>query len=143
MHFSLSASFNQFLSHIVLLCVCLSSFILWPDYRHWAYQLAFYFILISYLAFFVAHLLALRHWRCQFSLLDASKGKLSQGQEFQLWRSSIVTVFAAVMFIELDVLDERGVATRGKRQLLIVWSDMLDDSSYRNLCRQLIAYQKR
>lgn len=140
MHFSLSASFNQFLSHIVLVIVCMTSYILWPENHSWLYQIIFYSIFLANLVFFAIHLFTLKNWHCQFSLEENGQGTILignlRGNEFEFWRSPIVTVFAAAMFIEV----QKGESCH--RQLLIVWSDMFDDSSYRNLCRQLLSCQR-
>ncbi|WP_144210184.1 protein YgfX [Shewanella donghaensis] len=119
----------------------MTGYILWPEIHTLFYQIIFYSIFVANLAFFSIHLYALKSWHCQFYLDENGQGSISIGilenHAFEFWRSPIVTVFAAAMFIEVQKGESRS------RQLLIVWSDMFDDSSYRNLCRQLLSWQKK
>ncbi|WP_326521682.1 protein YgfX [Shewanella goraebulensis] len=132
MHVSLSASFNQFLSHIVLICLCLTSFLLWPQVNALALTILYWLVIIAVVTFFSWHLIKLKHWHYDIYLSDIYEGKLNQ-QLFCFWREPIVTVFACMMFIELD-----STSDKKKKVLLIVWSDMLSDKDYRQLCRLLI-----
>ncbi|WP_153915359.1 protein YgfX [Shewanella sp. TC10] len=135
MQVTLRASFNQFLSHIVLICVCLTSFLLWPDNQSIIFKLVYWLVLVIAVLFFSRHLLQLKLWQYDFNFYDAGNGKLNN-QTFILWRQPIVTVFACIMFIEFE-----SAAVNNKRQLLIVWSDMLSDEHYRQLCRLLVKFK--
>ncbi|MDO6610006.1 hypothetical protein Q4601_01270 [Shewanella sp. 1_MG-2023] len=132
MHVTLSASFNQFLSHIVLICVCLTSFLLWPVSHFVGLSILRGLTLLAVTAFFIWHINQLRRQRCDLYLSETGDGTLDH-DAFVVWRSAIVTVFACVIFIEF----ESSSSKKKKRQLLIVWSDMLTDKDYRQLCRHL------
>ncbi|MCL1068783.1 hypothetical protein L2735_18610 [Shewanella olleyana] len=135
MQVKLRASFNQFLSHIVLMCVCLTSFLIWPDNHSIIFKLTYWAVLFIALFFFSKHLLQLKLWQYDFNLYEDGSGKLNK-QEFILWRQPIVTVFACFMFIEFESAERNN-----KRQLFIVWSDMLSDEHYRQLCRLLVKFK--
>ncbi|ARD21552.1 protein YgfX [Shewanella japonica] len=139
MPFTLTTSFSQVLSHLVLIAICLTSFILWPDIHHWAYQLVFAVTLTIALIFFIQHLFTLRQFHTQFVLLEQGVGKLNHQYEFIQWRAPIVTVFASVIFIEFEITAAKKL--KKTRQLVIVWSDMLSDKEYRSLCRELVKLQ--
>ncbi|WP_299794103.1 protein YgfX [uncultured Shewanella sp.] len=135
--FSLTASFDQRLSLVVFGAVSLTSFLAWPDIDN-LYYLLIKGLCLSLLFLFLSYQLwSLNHWRCKFSLDVRGEGRLDnrRGDEsvkFKLAGRRVVTPFASLFYLQTD---------RDKR-LLIVWADMLDDTSYRHLCRLLLA-QKR
>ena len=137
MHVKLSASFNQFLSHIVLICICLTSFILWPDSHLLIFNLFYWLVLTISVVFFGWHLFKLKSWQYDFDLSGTGDGQLNKAV-FKLWRAPVVTIFASVLFIEFDSIG----AELKQRKVLIVWSDMLTDQHYRQLCRFLVKQRR-
>ncbi|RTR34683.1 protein YgfX [Shewanella atlantica] len=133
--FSVNASFDQRLSLIVFCGVCLTSFLAWPDIDSFYYSFAKYLSFTLLVLFFCYQFWSLKHWRCRFSLNVKGEGSLDENnrsESFELVGRRLVTPFVSLFYIQTD---------SGKR-LIIVWSDMLDDTSYRHLCRLLLA-QKR
>jgi len=139
--FHLIASFDQRLSLVVLACVCLTSFLAWPPIDNGYYQLAKWLFFMLILGFFLYQFWQLSRWECGFSLDVSGVGTLTVcadlGKKFALRARQIVTPFVCLMFIELDSDSEAWWHNRDKR-LIIIWSDMLDDTDYRHLCRLLL-----
>ncbi|ABV35751.1 conserved hypothetical protein [Shewanella sediminis HAW-EB3] len=131
--FSLKASFDQRLSLVVFCSVCLSSFLAWPDIDNFYYSFAKYLLFTLILLFFSYQFWSLNHWRCRFSLNVKGEGSLDEmirgeRKTFELSGRRIVTPFVSLFYIR----------TVSEKRLIIVWSDMLDDTSYRHLCRLLL-----
>jgi toxin CptA len=133
--FSVSASFDQRLSLVVLACVCFSSFLAWPGFESLSYQLVKYGLLGLMLIFFGHRLWQLQGWRCSFMLDEQGEGILGGANRFQLNPNPWVTPFACVFCVSLC---DESLAKTGRKRSLIIFRDMLDDTSYRHLCRLLL-----
>ncbi|RTR39031.1 hypothetical protein EKG38_08865 [Shewanella canadensis] len=132
--FSLHASFDQRLSLVVFCGVCLTSFLAWPDIDNSYYSFAKYLFFTLLVLFFSYQFWSLNHWRCRFSLNAKGEGSLdernnSERESFVLSGRRFVTPFVSLFYIQTD----------SSKRLIIVWSDMLDDTSYRHLCRLLLS----
>lgn len=98
------------------------------------------------LVFFSYQFWQLSYWHCRFSLGRDGEGQIAwrvkrrlasvdetSMEKFTLVMNPIVTPL--VVFFYVHSQDMRV----GHRRLVIVWADMLDDTSYRHLCRLLLA----
>jgi len=114
--------------------VCLTSFIAWPDIDSFYYSLTKNISFTLLLLFFGFQFWSLKYWACHFSLNVKGEGrlsvaKISDREKFVLSGRRVVTPFASLFYIQTD----------SDKRLIIVWADMLDDTSYRHLCRLLLS----
>ncbi|MGL6123746.1 MAG: protein YgfX, partial [Shewanella sp.] len=126
--FSVKASFDQRLSLVVFVCVCSSSFLLWPQSDYLTLSWLKYLLILFVVIFLVVQLWQLRYWRLDFVLSDKGEGRLSTGEHFQVLSRTWVTPFICLIYIDVG----------GQPRLLILWADMLNDVEYRHLCRLLL-----
>ncbi|WP_394391979.1 protein YgfX [Shewanella woodyi] len=127
--FNLTSSFDQRFSLVVFASLCLTSFLAWPLLDSLLYHLIKALFFSFMLLFFIHQFLQLKSWHCQFVLNGAGEGRLQGEERFKLTQKAFVSPFICLFYIEADE----------KLTLMIVWSDMCDDTSYRNLCRLLLA----
>ncbi len=128
--FILHSSFDQRLSLVILAAVCFTSFLAWPSIYHPAVTFLRYIIAIAMGIFFIMQWHRLKHWSFQF-LIDGSglvscNGTRVKYQLKRLWISPFILAF--------QLHNEK------QKRLVLVWRDMLDDTSYRHLCRHLLNY---
>ncbi|MCL1050227.1 hypothetical protein L2755_11385 [Shewanella abyssi] len=132
--FHLSSSFDQRLSLVVVASLCFSSFMIWPYGESLSYLFCKALIFILCISYFSWQFWQLKYWSCQFILSAKGNGRLNQKHGFVIRGKPIITPFALMFDIQCG--------TEVKR--LLVWADMLDDTSYRHLCRLLLqSYQSR
>lgn len=81
------------------------------------------------LLFFIYQFWLLNRWTCHFVLNVTGEGALAGAEKFTLYHRAFVSPFICLFYIKT----EKGL------RLLMVWSDMCDDTSYRHLCRLLLA----
>lgn len=80
------------------------------------------------LLFFIYQFWKLNRWTCKFSLNAVGEGHLTDHGKFTLYKRAFVTPFVCFFYIQTDK----------EQRLIIIWSDMCDDTSYRHLCRLLL-----
>ncbi|MCE9685330.1 hypothetical protein LZP73_03755 [Shewanella sp. AS16] len=129
--FRLEASFDQRLSLVVLACVCLSSFLAWPELELFWYRLLQLLLFLATLIFFSYQLWSLGHWQRLLVLDDLGAASLGADEGCRLQGKPWVTPFACLIYLH----------TPSGKRLLIVWADMLDDADYRRLCRLLLGHR--
>jgi toxin CptA len=140
--FNVKSSFLQKLALSLFTSLCLFSFSLWPTLNSLIYQIIKLSLVLSVAGFFIYQFWQLSRWKYQFTLDDAGQGILSvtesvpsasdiNQQHFTQQRSAIVTPLFCLLFLEMTA-DNRQI-----KMILPVWRDMLDDTSYRHLCRLL------
>jgi toxin CptA len=127
--FSFTSSFDQRFSLVVVACLCLTSFLAWPLFDNLFYHLIKAALFAFMLLFFTYQLRLLNHWKCHFMLNGIGEGSLVGGDKFTLCNRAFVSPFVCVFYIQ---------TVKGQK-LFMVWSDMCDDTSYRHLCRLLLA----
>jgi len=135
--FALSASFLQRGALFVSLAVMLSSFLAWPSYPSLIYQLIQVLLIISTILIFVFGWRKISRWRCLLSLGNKRAGTLlydvmGQPQNIRLSKKPFISPLLCVIFLQYT--------KTGENRLLLVWSDMLDDTGYRTLCRLLLSH---
>lgn len=144
--FRLTPSFDQRLALVVLASVCLSSFLVWPPLDNLIYLSIKYCAACLTLTFFSYQFWQLKHWYCRFSLGRDGEGRIVFGdksqltsvdetamEKFTLVLNPIVTPLVVFFYINTQDMSV------GRRRLVIIWADMLDDTSYRHLCRLLLS----
>ncbi|BAJ00901.1 protein YgfX [Shewanella violacea] len=144
--FRLTSSFDQRLALVVLGSVCLSSFLAWPSLDNFIYLSIHYSTAGLTLAFFCYQFWQLKHWYCRFSLSRDGGGLIAfrdreqdaapviaDKVKFTLVSGPIVTPLVVFFYIRTQDMEV------GHRRLVIIWADMLEDTSYRHLCRLLLA----
>jgi toxin CptA len=136
--FALSASFLQRAGLTVFFAVILSSFLAWPSYSSLIYHIIQTLLFIVVMLIFVFEWRRLSHWRCLFSLGNKRAGTLLYGTGVQasnisLSKKAFICPLVCIIFLQ--------VSKSGDQRLLLVWSDMLDDTAYRDLCRLLLSHQ--
>lgn len=140
--FNVKSSFLQKLALSLFASLCLFSFTLWPTLNSLFYQIVTLLLAVNVAGFFIYQFWQLSRWKYQFMLDDAGKGILSVTESvlslsdlsqlhFTQQRSAIVTPLCCLLFLEMTA-DNRQI-----KMILPVWRDMLDDTSYRHLCRLL------
>lgn len=135
--FSIKTSLLQKLALLVLAGLCLFSFWLWPVLDNVIYQGIKILLALSVSAFFIQQFWQLPQWHWQFSLDDRGQGVVeAQGDEPEnialvQYRPAIVTPLLCILFLVKDPQNQ------AVKVVLPVWVDMLDDTSYRHLCRLL------
>ncbi|SQH75589.1 conserved membrane protein of unknown function [Shewanella benthica] len=144
--FRLTSSFDQRLALVVLASVCLCSFLAWPSLDNIIYLSIQYCAAGLTLVFFSYQFWQLTYWYCRFSLNRDGEGQIVfRGrselavvdeiamEKFTLILSPIVTPLVVFFYVHTQDMHV------GHRHLVIIWADMLDDTSYRHLCRLLLA----
>ncbi len=144
--FRLTSSFDQRLALVVLASVCLCSFLAWPRLDNLIYLMIKYCAAGVTLVFFSYQFWQLSYWHCRFSLGRDGEGQIAWGvkrrlasvdetsmEKFTLVMNPIVTPLVVFFYVHTQDMSV------GHRRLVIVWADMLDDTSYRHLCRLLLA----
>ncbi|QQX81449.1 hypothetical protein JK628_06190 [Shewanella sp. KX20019] len=131
--FHLSSSFDQRFSLVVVASLCFISFMVWPYGESFSYLFCKSLIFILSISYFSWQFWQLKHWSCQFILSAEGNGRLNQKQGFVIKGKPMITPFALMFDIQCE--------TEVKR--LVVWADMLDDTSYRHLCRLLLQSNQR
>jgi toxin CptA len=134
--FVLSASFLQRGALIVSLAVVLSSFLAWPSYPSLIYQIIQTLLFIATILIFIFEWRRVSRWRCLLSLGNKQAGTLLYGVEGQsdnvrLCKKPFISPLLCIIFLQYTKTEER--------RLLLVWSDMVDDTAYRTLCRLLLS----
>nr|WP_280117347.1 protein YgfX [Shewanella aestuarii] len=122
----LSASVNQYLSLVMAFAVIFSSFIAWPPLSSWLISCIFYLLLLITFSIFIKVLFMIRNWQCRFSLNKDGHGILNAADAFHFAKRPFISPFICILYIEFE--DKY-------RDSIWVWSDMLNDSQYRLLCR--------
>ena len=143
--FRLTSSFDQRLALVVLASICLCSFLAWPSLDHLIYLSIKYCAAGLTLVFFSYQFWQLTYWHCRFSLSRDGEGQIAfsvrsefaaedeiVSEKFTLVMSPIVTPLVVFFYVHTQDMPV------GHRRLVIVWADMLDDTSYRHLCRLLL-----
>ncbi|WP_028762737.1 protein YgfX [Shewanella colwelliana] len=129
-NFSITASIDQRLSLVVFTSICLTSFLAWPSFTITWYIILRYacaMLLLSYLGW---QFYQLKTWHCSFWIDEAGKAGLSKPNISCQLKRFWVSPFAVVFQLENDQ----------SSHFVIVWRDMLDDTSYRHLCRLVLAH---
>ena len=130
--FSLSVSFLQRGALLILYAVVLSSFLVWPNSSNFFYEIFKCLVLALTIAIFIYCWRRLSGWSCVLSLEDNGSGTLTVdaiNHSIMLSRKAMISPLFCVVFLHNTHTDSA--------QMLVVWSDMLDDTHYRNLCRLL------
>ncbi|MGX9461950.1 protein YgfX [Shewanella sp. A14] len=132
--FALSASFLQRAALCVSLAIILSSFLAWPDYPSLIFHIIQILLFIITIVIFAHFWRKISRWRCVFTLGDKGAGSLLLGvntlpHKVTLTKKAFVSPLLCVIYLQQQT---------GEQRLLLVWSDMLDDTAYRNLCRLLL-----
>ncbi|QFU21695.1 hypothetical protein FS418_07300 [Shewanella sp. YLB-09] len=149
-NFNVSSSFDQRLSLVVFASVCLTSFLIWPYFDNLLYQVFKYVLLTACLVFFIYQFWRLNRWTCKFSLVSTGDGRViyptvnqlnsdcdeAYFEKFTLIKKPVVTPFVVQFYIQIEE------GNRSSKRMMFVWADMLDDTSYRNLCRLLLNYNR-
>lgn len=130
-YFTLGASFNSWLTLIILSLALLSLFLAWPQSQFSWFNALFIFCLFITLGLISYLLWSHHHWFCHFSLNQNGSGMLDSNQAFVINTRPFITAFVSIIYIEITQPNANKVA------MIWVWSDMLDDTSYRHLCRLL------
>ncbi|WP_350355260.1 protein YgfX [Shewanella mesophila] len=129
-NFYLCASFEQRLSLVIFAAVCLSSFLAWPPLSPLWFVLIKWFVITLVCCFFIYQWFSLKHWHLNFWLDESGKGAFVDREKNyllkRLWISPFVVLFQ--------------MRAEQEKHLIIVWRDMLDDTSYRHLCRLLLRF---
>ncbi|MEI6858647.1 MAG: protein YgfX [Shewanella sp.] len=144
--FRLTSSFDQRLALVVLACVCLSSFLAWPSIDNFIYLSIKYCAVGLTLVFFFYQFWQLKYWYCRCSFSRDGRGLIAfrnrrrhtsvndtATEKFTLVLSPLVTPLVVFFYIHTEDINV------GHRRLVIIWADMLDDTSYRHLCRLLLS----
>ncbi|MBB1439260.1 hypothetical protein H5202_11325 [Shewanella sp. SG41-4] len=135
--FALSASFLQRAALMVAFAVVLTSFLAWPHFPSLIYRITQMSLFLSIIFIFVYSWRSLSNWRCLLTLGDKGSGTLLQGEngslnKIILTKKPFISPLLCVIFLQQ--------AQTGDNRILLVWSDMLDDTAYRNLCRLLLSH---
>jgi toxin CptA len=135
--FALSASFLQSGALLVSLAVVLSSFLAWPSYPSLIYQIIQTLVFIVTILIFVFRWRRVSRWRCLLALGNKQAGTLlygvvGQAANINFSKKPFISPLLCVIFLQYT--------KTGQRRLLLVWSDMLDDTAYRTLCRLLLSH---
>ncbi|MPY23291.1 hypothetical protein FM037_21700 [Shewanella psychropiezotolerans] len=130
---------------VVLASVCLCSFLAWPSLDNLIYLIIKYCAAGFTLVFFSYQFWLLTYWHCRFSLSRDGEGQIAFScrnhlaavdeiatEKFTLVMSPIVTPLVIFFYVHTQDMNV------GHRRLVIIWADMLDDTSYRHLCRLLL-----
>lgn len=144
--FRLTSSFDQRLALVVLASVCLCSFLAWPSLDNLIYLSIKYSAAGLTLVFFSYQFWQLTFWHCRFSLSRDGEGQIvflgrselasvdeTVAKKFILVMSPIVTPLVVFFYVRTQDMKV------DHKRLVIIWADMLDDTSYRHLCRLLLA----
>jgi toxin CptA len=126
--FSVKASFDQRLSLVVFMCVCSSSFLIWPYTEHWLVALLRLGLFLLSVSFLIWQLWRLKDWRLSFMLNGKGDGRLSTGEHFRILRRTWVTPFVCMIYIDVEE----------NTRLVLLWADMFTGVDYRHLCRLLL-----
>ncbi|MCP3127970.1 protein YgfX [Shewanella sp. KJ2020] len=126
--FSVKASFDQRLSLVVFMSICLSSLLAWPQTESFGIFLLKLAIISLIVCFLLYQLWRLKDWQFSFVLNRNGEGRLATGEHFQVLRRTWVTPFVCLMYLDIDA----------KPRLLPLWADMFTDADYRHLCRLLL-----
>ena len=136
--FYLVSSLNQKLSLFGMAAFCLSTFYFWPDVPN--LNILKYImggLIISYSVF---NVYKLKHWSVYFSIHANNIFKYNDDpRSFNcrvLWVSPLFCIFYVIPEEEFDNACD-------KKQLIVVWQDMLSDINYRHLCRLLLLIRRR
>ncbi|MGL5390882.1 MAG: protein YgfX [Shewanella sp.] len=126
--FKVTASFDQRLSLVALMCVGASSLLLWPRTDLWFVAALQWGILVLLIAITIIWLWRLQQWQCAFVLNSKGEGQLASAEPFSVHRRTWVTPFVCLMYIQLEQ----------QVRLIPLWADMFTDNDYRHLCRLLL-----
>ncbi|MCG9695937.1 hypothetical protein L1D21_03060 [Shewanella sp. Isolate11] len=115
---------------VIFAAVCFTSLLAWPAINHLAITLFKWLVAIGLAIFFILQWLKLKLWSFEFWVDEAGQASCDQldapCQIKLLWISPLILVF--------QLRDLK------RKRLVLVWRDMLDDTSYRHLCRLLLRY---
>ncbi|MFT6131673.1 MAG: toxin CptA [Shewanella sp.] len=135
--FALSASFLQRGALVVSFAVVLTSFLAWPYYPSLIYHAIQMLLFVTIIIIFFYSWRRVSSWRCLLTLGDKGAGTLLQGENGSLNKITLTKkpfISPLMCIIYLQHLQT------GENRVLLVWSDMLDDTAYRNLCRLLLSH---
>lgn len=126
--FSVKASFDQRLSLVVFISVCLSSLLAWPATESFGVLLLKLAVISLHVCFLLYQLWRLKDWQLSFVLNLKGEGRLATGEQFQVLRRTWVTPFVCLLYLDIEA----------QPRLLPLWADMFTDADYRHLCRLLL-----
>ncbi|KVX03416.1 protein YgfX [Shewanella frigidimarina] len=135
--FALSASFLQRAALVVSFAVVLTSFLAWPYFPSLIYHSVQMLLFIIVIVIFAYRWRSVSRWHCLLTLGDKKTGTLVQrgngsSNKIILTKRAFISPLLCVIFLQH--------LQTGDNRILLVWSDMLDDTAYRNLCRLLLSH---